>query len=123
MTQAAEPEYFTFSAGVYDINDDKTAGDFRAEYRSDIRIWKMVPFVGLMGSTDNAVYAYAGLGQTSLLQFRLVNVIDSVDTTDTSNMMIGDSMKLHSFGQDLADSPKFNNWIYNIFWMKNIFNN
>ena len=62
LTQSAEPEYFTFSAGVYDINDDKTAGDFRAEYRSDIRIWKMVPFVGLMGSTDNAVYAYAGLG-------------------------------------------------------------
>ena len=82
-------------------------------------------FLGVTGiSTDMSfaadifenklAYAYAGFGQTSLLQFRLVNVIDSVDTTDTSNMMIGDSMKLHSFGSDLSDSPKFNNWIYNI---------
>ncbi len=63
---------------------------------------------------DKLAYAYSGIGQTALLQFRLVNVIDTVDTTDTSNMMIGDSMKLSSFGEDLGDDPKFNNWIYNI---------
>ncbi len=63
---------------------------------------------------DKLAYAYSGIGQTALLQFRLVNVIDTVDTTDTSNMMVGDSMKLNSFGQDLGDDPKFNNWIYNI---------
>ena len=62
VTQATEPDYFTFSAGIYDINDDKTAADFRAEYRSDMRIWKLVPFVGLMGTCDSAFYAYAGLG-------------------------------------------------------------
>ena len=29
-------------------------------------------------------------------------------------MRVGDSLKLISFGKDLADSPKFNNWIYNV---------
>ena len=59
-------------------------------------------------------YAYAGFGQTSLLQFRLVNVIDEVDTSDSTNMQVGDSLKLLSFGKDYGDDPKFNNWIYNI---------
>ena len=59
-------------------------------------------------------YAYAGFGQTSLLQFRLVNVIDQVDTSQSTNMQVGDSLKLLSFGKDLSDSPKFNNWIYNV---------
>lgn len=61
-SEAKEPDYFTFSAGVYDVNDNKTAGDFRVEYRSDIRFWKLMPFVGLMGTTDSAIYGYAGLG-------------------------------------------------------------
>ena len=63
---------------------------------------------------NKLAYSYAGFGQTSLLQFRLVNVIDEVDTTTSSNMQIGDSLKLLSFGKDLADNPKFNNWIYNV---------
>ena len=63
---------------------------------------------------DKLAYAYAGFGQTSLLQFRLVNVIDQVDTSQSTNMQVGDSLKLLSFGKDLSDSPKFNNWIYNV---------
>jgi len=57
-----EPDFFTFAAGVYDINDDETAGDFRVEYRSDLRFWEIMPFVGLMVTTDQAVYGYAGFG-------------------------------------------------------------
>lgn len=57
-----EPDFFTFAAGVYDINDDETAGDFRVEYRSDLRFWEIMPFVGLMVTTDEAVYGYAGFG-------------------------------------------------------------
>ena len=49
-----------------------------------------------------------------MLQFRLVNVIDQVDTSQSTNMQVGDSLKLLSFGKDLSDSPKFNNWIYNV---------
>ena len=63
---------------------------------------------------DKLAYSYAGFGQTSLLQFRLVNVIDEVETSQSTNMRVGDSLKLLSFGKDLADSPKFNNWIYNV---------
>ena len=82
-------------------------------------------FLGVTGITTSLVfgadilenklaYAYAGFGQTSLLQFRLVNVIDEVDTSDSTNMQVGDSLKLLSFGKDYGDDPKFNNWIYNI---------
>ena len=63
---------------------------------------------------NKLAYAYAGFGQTSLLQFRLVNVIDEVDTSDSTNMQVGDNLKLLSFGKDYGDDPKFNNWIYNI---------
>ena len=63
---------------------------------------------------NKLAYAYAGFGQTSLLQFRLVNVIDEVDSSQSTNMQIGDNLKLLSFGKDFGDDPKFNNWIYNI---------
>ena len=82
-------------------------------------------FLGVSGVTTSLVfgadvlenklaYAYAGFGQTSLMEFRLVNVIDEVDTSASTNMQVGDSLKLLSFGRDLGDSPQFNNWIYNI---------
>ena len=82
-------------------------------------------FLGVTGITTSLVfgadilenklaYAYAGFGQTSLLEFRLVNVIDEVDTSDSTNMQVGDSLKLLSFGKDYGDDAKFNNWIYNI---------
>ena len=82
-------------------------------------------FLGVTGITTSLVfgadilenklaYAYAGFGQTSLLEFRLVNVIDEVDASDSTNMQIGDNLQLLSFGKDYGDDPKFNNWIYNI---------
>ena len=63
---------------------------------------------------NKLAYAYAGYGQTSKLEFRLVNVIDQVDTTQSTNMKLGDNLKLLSFGKDMGESAKFNNWIYNI---------
>ena len=63
---------------------------------------------------NKLAYAYAGFGQTSLLQFRLVNVIDEVDTSTSTNMQVGDSLKLLSFGRDFSDNAQFNNWIYNV---------
>ena len=82
-------------------------------------------FLGVSGITTSLVfgadilenklaYAYAGYGQTSKLEFRLVNVIDQVDTTKSTNMKLGDNLKLLSFGKDMGESAKFNNWIYNI---------
>ena len=63
---------------------------------------------------NKLAYAYAGFGQTSLMEFRLVNVIDQADTSQSTNMQIGDNLKLLSFGRDLGNLPQFNNWIYNI---------
>ena len=82
-------------------------------------------FLGVSGVTTSLVfgadvlenklaYSYAGFGQTSLMEFRLVNVIDEADTSQSTNMQIGDNLKLLSFGRDLGDTPQFNNWIYNI---------
>ena len=63
--RAGEPDFFAFSAGGFDVNDDETAADFRAEYRSDMRFWKIFPFIGLAGTSDEAVYGYAGLESIS----------------------------------------------------------
>ena len=90
-------------------------------------------FLGVTGiSTDlifgadilenKLAYAYAGFGQTSIMQFRLVNVIDDADASQSTNMQIGDSLKLLSFGADLGQQPQFNNWIYNIPSSHNISN-
>ena len=70
--RAGEPDFFAFSAGGFDVNDDETAADFRVEYRSDMRFWKLVPFIGLAGTSDAAVYGYAGLGMDIFLGRRVV---------------------------------------------------
>ncbi|MDA0229074.1 MAG: acyloxyacyl hydrolase [Proteobacteria bacterium] len=70
--RAGEPDFFAFSAGGYDVNDDETAAEFRAEYRSDLRFWKILPFIGLAGTSDEAVYGYAGLGMDIFLGRRVV---------------------------------------------------
>jgi len=70
--RAKEPDFFGFSAGGYDVNDDQTAAEFRVEYRSDLRFWKILPFIGLAGTTDEAIYAFAGLGMDIFLSRRLV---------------------------------------------------
>jgi len=69
---AGEPDFFAFSAGGYDVNDDRTAAEFRVEYRSNLRFWKLVPFIGLAGTTDEAIYGFAGLGLDIFLHRRLV---------------------------------------------------
>lgn len=65
-------------------------------------------------SEDKLAFAYAGLGQTSLVQFRFVNVINDVDFSQTSNVRVDDTLSLSSFGFNLGDDAKFSSWIYNI---------
>ena len=48
------------------------AADFRVEYRSDMRFWKLVPFIGLAGTSDEAIYGFAGLGIDIFLGRRVV---------------------------------------------------
>lgn len=70
---ADQEEYAVFSAGAFDINDDKTTAEFRAEYWSGfqlLNLWDrgdVRPFGGVMFTGDSAAYAYAGV----LLDFPL----------------------------------------------------
>ena len=48
------------------------------------------------------------------INFRVINVIDTIDYSKTSNMRVGDNVRLSGFGKDLSSRVEFNNWIYNI---------
>lgn len=57
-----EPDFLAVSAGGFDVNDDETSAEFRAEYRSNLRLWRIAPFLGGSVNTDGGFYGYAGLG-------------------------------------------------------------
>ena len=69
---------------------------------------------GLDVVENKFAYSYVGLGNTTAVNFRLVNVIDTVDFSKTSNMRVGDRVKLVGFGKNLSSDVQFNTWIYNI---------
>ena len=57
--------------------------------------------------------SFVGSGTTSPINFRVINVIDTIDSSKTFNMRVGDMIKLSGFGKDLSRKVEFNNWIYN----------
>jgi hypothetical protein len=69
---------------------------------------------GLSILENKFAYSYVGFGNTSKVEFRVINVIEDVDTKNTNNLRLGDKIRLSSFGKNLIDDVKFNNWIYNI---------
>ena len=69
---------------------------------------------GLDVVEEKFAYSYIGVGNTSKVEFRIINVIDNVDFSNTSNLKVGDKIKLSGFGKDLSDRFEFNNWIYNV---------
>ena len=69
---------------------------------------------GLDVKEEKFAYSYIGTGNTSEVRFRIVNVINDIDTSNTSNMVVGDTIKLSGFGKDLGNKNEFNSWIYNI---------
>lgn len=82
-------------------------------------------FLNVNGITRNLSYgdeiieqkfaiSYIGFGNTSPINFRVINVIDNVDFSKTSNLRVGDRINLSGFGKDLSDVVEFNSWIYNI---------
>jgi hypothetical protein len=75
---------------------------------------------GLDVVEERFAYSYIGIGNTSKIEFRLVNVIDNVNTDGTSNLIIGDKIKLTGFGKDLRNLNEFNSWMYNIPTVHNI---
>lgn len=64
---SAGEEYAAVSAGAFDLLDDQTTAEFRAEYWSGFELLKLGsygdvrPFGGVMFTADSAAYAYAGI--------------------------------------------------------------
>ena len=59
---AEDPDFLSVGVGYYDVYQTKhEATEFRAEYRSDQKIWIFKPFAGLMATTDSAFYGYGGV--------------------------------------------------------------
>lgn len=63
---------------------------------------------------EKFAFSYVGVGNTSKVEFRVINVIDNIDFSKTSNLRVGDTISLSSFGRDLFNEYEFNSWIYNI---------
>ena len=61
---------------------------------------------------ENFLYSY--LDDETKVEFRLINVIDTIDYSETSSLRVGDKIQLSSFGTDLNDRKEFNFWNYNI---------
>lgn len=55
-----DPSFITIGGGWYDFNDNEQAAEFRAEWRGKKLFWVFKPFVGAMGTSDAALYGYAG---------------------------------------------------------------
>jgi len=56
-----EPNRLSLSLGFYDINDNEEAGEAHLEYRFWKGLWFVRPMVGVMATTDGAVYGYGGI--------------------------------------------------------------
>ena len=63
---------------------------------------------------EKFAFSYVGTGNTSKVDFRVINVIDNIDFSKTSNLRVGDKISLSSFGRDLFNEYEFNSWIYNL---------
>jgi hypothetical protein len=61
---------------------------------------------------ENFLYSY--LDDGTKVEFRLINIIDTIDYSQTSSLRVGDKIQLSSFGIDLNDRKEFNFWNYNI---------
>ncbi len=59
--EEGEPALLALGLGYYDIRaKDDTAADFRVEYRSDLALWILRPWIGLQATSDGAVYGVGG---------------------------------------------------------------
>jgi hypothetical protein len=59
-------------------------------------------------------FLYSYLDNGIKVEFRLINIIDTIDYSQTSSLRVGDKIQLSEFGTDLNDRNEFNFWNYNI---------
>ena len=55
------PSFLTAATGYFDINDNEGAVELRLEWKGRRFFEKVSPLLGLMGSSDGAIYGYSGL--------------------------------------------------------------
>lgn len=62
VAEADDPPFFSFAVGSFDLvlNHNK-ATEFRAEYRSDKKLWVFKPFGGVMATSDSSFYGFGGV--------------------------------------------------------------
>lgn len=70
--EGKDPSFIRFGGGYYDANDNMSAAEFHIEYISGSKWWVFNPFVGVMGTTDAAFYAYGGIRLDLFLGRRFV---------------------------------------------------
>tara|TARA_B100000586_G_C20059925_1_gene405809 strand:+ start:232 stop:762 length:531 start_codon:yes stop_codon:yes gene_type:complete len=61
--KAKDSSHLVLGFGAFDMNDNKTTGEQRIEYRHGERYLSLFkPFVGIMRTNDEAYYGYLGIG-------------------------------------------------------------
>ena len=63
---------FTFGAGLWDWNNNQTAGLFNVEYRHGTRYGPFKPMTGGLITTDNGFHIYAGIRMDLYLTNKIV---------------------------------------------------
>lgn len=53
------------------------------------------------------------LGNGNVLTFRLINVIQKFDYSNTNTSKVNDLISISSFGENFSGSPEYNSWLYN----------
>ena len=62
VAQAKDSSHLALGFGAFDMNDNKTTGEQRMEYRHGERYLSLFkPFAGIMRTNDEAYYGYLGI--------------------------------------------------------------
>lgn len=59
--KADDPGFLALGLGGFDVNDDESTFQVRAEFRSEHRLLLFKPMLGVMATGDLGVYGYAGV--------------------------------------------------------------
>ena len=61
LAEDDDPSFISLGAGYYDIFGSDEAAEFRLEYRNKSRFFIFKPFAGVAVTSEQAVFAYAGI--------------------------------------------------------------
>ena len=97
----ARPTYIKLGAGYYDLTDDEQAAEFDLSVQPDwvwsvTDWWDVGPHAGVLGTTDAALYGYAGI----LFDFKVTDWFYITPSTAAGLYKKGD-------GKDLGNTVEF----------------